>query len=1108
MRPHEADWEQLALEHLAEPLGWQPLRGEGIAPGAVSMVGHAGYRALGAQPQRESWAELAIPSRIRAAMRRLNPDVPREYLEQALVEILRPSSQDAITENKRVHDVCVHGYRIAYVDDGREQTATVRLVSTHEHENEWIVANQVRVVDGDVERRFDVVLYLNGMPVVVVELKNAGSPHADVSAAHAQLATYLRELPMAFRFCVLTVISDGVVAKYGTPFTPLNHYAPWNVDDDGRVVGPDGRPAGERSLQLVHDDGLLGEVEARTPLQVTLDGLFNPERFGQLLRGFVAFDADEDGLHKRVAKPHQYFAVTKAVAATAEAVRGDGRAGVVWHTQGSGKSMEMELYAAAIARHPALENPTVVVITDRTDLDDQLFQTFARSQLLAEQPRQVARRNELRTELANRVTGGIYFTTLQKFGLTAEEKRAGRKHPVLSERRNIVLVVDEAHRSHYDDLDGYAWHLKNALPNATLIAFTGTPVTGEKDTEAVFGDVIDVYDLTRAVADGATVPVYFESRLVKVGFPDDVDPAAIDTAADEATVGLDDAERARIERSVAVVNAVYGAPARLKTMAQDLVEHWEARRDAVAELVRPASGADAGAIRADGAPGKALVVAGTREICARLYEQIVALRPDWHSDDVTKGRIKVVYSGDASDQPPVADHVRRDGENTLVKNRLKDPDDELEIVIVKDMLLTGFDAPSLHTLYLDRPLRGALLMQTLARVNRTFRGKDAGLLVAYAPVAENLAAALAQYTLRDQAEKPVGTPLAEVAAATRELVLALRDLVAPTGWREKLRSASSSGGRTAAGRAYISTVLDVVSWLRDPRTPQNRVPADADTEPVGAAFRRRAQALSRAWAASGRHESLADLEDEARFYEEVRVWMGKLDAEERQASGQPIPEDVQRLLNQLTATSVDARDVVDVYGAAGLESPRLDRLDADFLAKAQDAPHSQITIEALRALVTAEARAATAGNLVRREAFSERLSQLMLRYTNANLTSAEVIAALVEMAHEVVAESARGERFDPPLGRDELALYDAVAQNESAALLQGDEKLAEIARDLIAVLRRDVKTDWTVRDDVKAKLRSSIKRLLIKHKYPPDQQPEAIRLVMTQMEAMAPRFAA
>lgn len=1103
--PSEADWEHLALDHLGE-LGWLPVHGRQIAPGATSAAGHPAYAALGEQPQRESWSELAIPSRMRSALRRLNPDVPREFLDQALAEILRPTSQDAITENKRIHDILTGGYRITYTADGREHHPTLRLVSRHEQDNDWLVANQVTVIDGDVERRFDLVLYLNGMPIVVVELKNAGAERVGVADAHAQLGTYLRELPMAFRFCVLTVVSDGVVAKYGTPFTPLNHYAPWNVDDDGRVVGLDGHV--EPDLHLVRDDGLPGAGEPYTPLQVTLDGLFNPERFGQLLRGFVAFDDGADGLAKRVAKPHQYFAVTKAVAETVRAVEGDGRAGVVWHTQGSGKSMEMELYAAAVARRPELLNPTIVVITDRTDLDDQLYETFLRSQLLPERPRQVTRRAELRDELASRTTGGIYFTTLQKFGLTKAEKDAGRHHPVLSERRNIVLVVDEAHRSHYGDLDGYAWHLRNALPNATLIAFTGTPVTGERDTQEVFGDVIDVYDLTRAVADGATVPVYFESRLVKVGFPDEVDPATIDAAADEATVGLDDTERDRIEKSVAVVNAVYGAPTRLRTLAEDLLAHWEARRNAVAESVRPASETSV----QDGAAGKALVVCSTREICARLYEQIVSLRPDWHSDDTAKGRIKVVYSGDATDTDPIARHVRRDSQNAAIKKRLRDPSDELEVVIVKDMLLTGYDSPSLHTLYLDRPMRGALLMQTLARVNRTFRGKDSGVLVAYAPVAENLAAALAEYTARDQNEKPVGTPIAEVADATRGLVLALRELVEPTGWRARLREVDAGGrahiGRAYIGRAYIGIVLDVVSWLRNPRTPQNRVPADSDAVPVGDAYRRRAQALSRAWSASGRHESLADLEDEARFYEEVRVWMGKLDAQERQASGQPIPEDVQRLLNQLTATSVDARDVVDVYGAAGLESPRLDQLDGDFLARAQSAPHPQITIEALRALVTAEAATATAGNLVRREAFSERLSQLMLKYTNANLTSAEVIAALVEMARDVVAESKRGERFDPPLGHDELALYDAVAQNESAALLQGDDKLAEIARDLIAVLRRDVKTDWTVRDDVKAKLRSSIKRLLIKHKYPPDQQPEAIRLVMAQMEAMAPRYAA
>jgi type I restriction enzyme, R subunit len=1113
MRSTESDWEHLALDHLAEPLGWLPLEGRAIAPGATSAVGHPGYSPSGeALPQRESWDELAVPSRMRAAMRRLNPDVPRDYLEQALVEILRPTSQDAITENKRIHDVLVDGYRITYTEDGRQQTPTIRLVSAREDENEWIAVNQVRVVQGDVERRFDVVLYLNGMPVVVMELKNAGDAQADVAAAHAQLTTYVRELPMAFRFCAFTVISDGVVARYGTPFTPLNHYSPWNVDDDGRVVGPTGVPvppvddaaaAAEDgpSVDGITDAVGAGESSATTPLEIMLDGLFNPQRFVQLLRGFVAFDAGEDGLTKRVAKPHQYFAVTKAVGATVSAVETDGRAGVVWHTQGSGKSMEMELYAAHVARHPKLRNPTIVVVTDRTELDGQLYETFARSQLLTEEPRQIRRRAELRDELASRTTGGIYFTTLQKFGLTADEKQSGAKHPVLSERRNIVLVVDEAHRSHYDDLDGYAWHLKSALPNATLIAFTGTPIsTADRNTEKVFGAVIDTYDLTRAVEDGATVPVYFESRLVKVAFADDMDAGAIDAAADEVTVGLDDAERARIEQSVAVVNAVYGAPARLRELAADVVDHWEKRRDAMAELVRSDARDEQ---PPESAPGKAMVVAATRDICARLYAEIVELRPDWHSDDLHAGRIKVVYSGDAKDQPPISDHVRRDSENAVVKKRLKDPDDELEIVIVKDMMLTGYDSPPLHTLYLDRPMRGALLMQTLARVNRTFRGKNAGLLVASAPIAENLRAALAEYTARDQGAKPVGRTVDDAADLARELVARLGELVDPSGWRARLDAARHSGVR----RGYLDTVLATVAWLRAPSTPGNVVTAEGEETRAGE-FRRRAAALSRAWAIAGRSDSLRDVADDARFYEEVRVWMGKLDAEERQARGEPVPDDVQRLLNQLMASAVTSSEVLDVYGAAGLPHPRLDQIDDAFLAKAQAAPNPQLTIEALRKLVTEESRRLTRGNVVRNRMFSERLHTVLTKYVNSNLTSAEVIAELVEMAREVAAEATRGQRFQPPLDHDELAFYDAVATNESALEVQGESVLAQIARDLVAVMRRDVKTDWTVRDDVRAKLRSSIKRLLIKHGYPPDKQPEAIVLVMQQMESIAPRHAA
>ncbi|MFZ1287300.1 MAG: HsdR family type I site-specific deoxyribonuclease, partial [Candidatus Phosphoribacter sp.] len=534
----EGEWELLALEVLAEQ-DWRPLHGTNIAPGSGERV---------------SWADPVIPGRLLAVMQRLNPQVPTEYVKQAHADILSPKSQDAITENQRIHAFLVEGYRgISYVDtDGTEQTPTIRLVSQLDHENEFLAVNQVTVRVGDHERRFDLVLYCNGMPVAVLELKKAGSATADVAAAHSQLRTYVHELPMAFRFCTVAVASDGITARYGTPFTPLNHFSPWNVDDDGTPV----------VFGQVLDDVHLG-----TELEFLIEGVFNPARFLQLQRDFTAYDEGAQGLEKRIAKPHQYFAVTKAVGSTVLAVGSNGKAGVVWHTQGSGKSMEMELYANRVIRHPKLLNPTIVVITDRTELDGQLFDTFNASLLLPEKPVQIRTRSQLREQLTQRRTGGIYFTTLQKFGRSQAERDAGADHPLLSDRHNIIVVVDEAHRSHYDDLDGYAAHLKDALPNAALIAFTGTPISfADRNTREVFGEYIDIYDLTRAVRDGATVPVYFEPRLIKVAFAADVSEDDIDTAADEAAVGLDLAERERIERSVAVINAVYGAPERLAAL--------------------------------------------------------------------------------------------------------------------------------------------------------------------------------------------------------------------------------------------------------------------------------------------------------------------------------------------------------------------------------------------------------------------------------------------------------------------------------------------------------------------------------------------------------------
>ncbi|MBL8931719.1 MAG: type I restriction endonuclease subunit R [Kineosporiaceae bacterium] len=1051
----EADWEIVTLEAVGEH-GWKPLAGSEIAPGTARG--------------RTSWGDLVLPDRTLAVMRALNPMVPRQYLEQALGEILTPSSQDAVTENFRLHRILVEGYRgIAYLDsDGIEQNPTIHLVSHIVENNEFLAANQVTLRSREHERRLDVVLYLNGLPVVIVELKKAGSARATIGSAHSQLATYLAEFPMAFRCCVLTVISDGITARYGTPFTPLNHYAPWNVDDDGH-------PLPQNGVETDPHDPRIG-----VPLEFLLDGVGNPERFLQLLRNFVAFDAGAEGLTKRIAKPHQYFAVTKAVGHTVEAAESDGKAGVVWHTQGSGKSMEMELYAHAVTQQAKLKNPTLVLVTDRTDLDTQLWEAFERSQLVG-QPLKVTSRDDLRRELNDRITGGIYFTTLQKFSLTQAEKQAGRDHPLLSQRRNIIVIVDEAHRSHYDQLDGYAKHIRSALPHATFIAFTGTPISfADRDTVDVFGDVIDTYDLSRAVTDGATVRVFFEQRIIQVARAGEVTEEQLDAAADEATAGLDDVERDRIETSVAVINAMYGVPERIAELARDILEHWDRRSAAMRPFIE--------------CTGKAFIVGATREICARIYEQIIALRPDWHDDAIDRGKIKVVYSGSASDQPPISKHVRRQSLNETIQNRIKDPDDPLEIVIVKDMLLTGFDAPPLHTLYLDRPQQGAQLMQTLARVNRTFRGKTDGLLVAYAPLADNLTRALAEYTANDQARRPVGRDVAEAAAAAREHLEALDELCSGFPWRDRIADAGT--------RTWLKTVLGLTQHLRAPATPGNQ-----DDPTLADRFRQLAARLARLWALATGDDTAKELTRDVRFYEEVRVWMAKFDAQERQASGQAVPDDVRRLLSQLIATSTTTGEIIDIYEAAGIPKPSLTDLNPELVQRLQNAERPHLAIEALRDLLTSEAGAVTRHNLTRQRAFSQRLRELMNRYTNQQLTSAEVIAELIELAREVARESQRGKDFQPPLSHDELAFYDAVSTNASAVEVQGEAVLAQIARELVAIMQRDVKTDWRVRDDVRAKLRSSIKRLLVKYRYPPDRQPDAIRLVIEQMEAMAPRYA-
>ncbi|NJC62929.1 type I restriction endonuclease subunit R [Planosporangium flavigriseum] len=1047
----EADWEAFALDALGE-LGWEPVPGSSIAPGTG---------------ERESWSEMILPGRLRDAVARLNPQLPPPAVDEAVAEVMSAKSRDAFAENHRLHGLITKGIRsVVYTDEhGAEHNPTIRVVDFRdESANDFLAVNQVMVVDGDHKRRFDVVSYLNGLPVGLVELKKAGDAYADLQGAHQQISTYVEELPLAFRANAVCVVSDGITARYGTAFTPFEHFAPWNVKEDGEPVPQPAKSSEDLALNLA------------------LYGLFDPRRFLDLLRGYIAFGEIKGHPVKRIAKPHQYFAVEKAVRKTVEATRSDGKAGVVWHTQGSGKSMEMELYSFQIASHPSLGNPTIVVITDRTDLDDQLFSAFAGSELLPEQPVQANSRDTLRAELANRNVGGIIFTTLQKFGRTKEEKEAGRNHPLLSDRRNVIVIVDEAHRSHYDSLDGYARHLRDALPHATLIAFTGTPISqADRNTRDVFGEYIDIYDLTRAVDDGATVRVYHESRLIPVDLPEGVAPEAIDERADTVTSGLDDAEKARIQRTVAVMNEIYGAPARLKTLAADLVEHWEARSEQMRKYI--------------GGPGKGMVVCATRDICARLYEEIIALRPDWHDDADDKGKIKVVYTGGPTDEKHIRKHVRRPSQTKAVHNRAVDPDDELELIIVQSMLLTGFDAPPLHTMYLDKPMRGAGLMQALARVNRTFRAKQDGLLVGYAPLTQNLHEALAEYTENDQNSKPMGRD-------TEELVSLLRDqhqvicgtILRGYDWRAVL----SAGGK----HSYRNAVLGTINYLRDPSITENQV--DPVEEPTLAErFRQAAARLDRLYALCASSGHINDLRDDIAFFQEVRVWMAKYDVEDRRSRGLPIPAEIALYLKQLTAGVIEASGVTDIYAAAGIERPDLSHLDDAYLEQLRASKTPHLAIEALRRAIEQTMRKVTRHNVVRQESFSARLVELMRRYTNQHLTSAEIIAELVKMAKEVSADANRGQRFSPALTEDELAFYDAVAQNEAAVQEMSEGVLADIARDLVKSVRQSVTVDWMSRDDVRAKLRSRIKRLLAVHGYPPDAAPVAIDLVLRQMETFA-----
>ena len=1035
----ESEVEDAALEWL-NGLGWGVAHGPDIAPAA-------------ARAERGKYDEVVLTQRLREALERLNPELPAEALEDAFRKLIRPEGSSLDARNRAVHRMLVDGVTVEY----REAGGTVRgaqvsaLDFDESANNDWLAVNQFTVVEGEHKRRPDVVLFVNGLPLGLIELKNPADEKATVWTAWQQIQTYKSELSNLFSFNAALIASDGVEARLGTLTVGREWFKPW------RTVS--GQTLADASLPQ---------------LRVMLEGMCDRSRFLRLVRDFIVFEDDGGGrLAKKMAGYHQFHAVEAAVGETLRAAalrrearvkeptgryeagsqpggdRGDRRIGVVWHTQGSGKSLTMAFYAGRIIREPAMENPTLVVLTDRNDLDDQLFGTFARCQdLLRQPPTQATSRADLRAKLAVE-QGGVVFTTIQKF--FPEEK--GDRHPELSRRRNIVVIADEAHRSQYDFIDGYARHMRDALPNASFIGFTGTPIELEDaNTRAVFGDYISVYDIERAVQDRATVPIYYESRLAKLTL-DEAERPSIDPDFEEATEGEEIERKEKLKTKWAQLEAVVGAGPRMRLIAADIVSHFDRRLEAM--------------------DGKAMVVCMSRRICIDLYRELTRLRPGWHDDDDNAGRIKVVMTGSASDPADWQPHIRSKARRERLAKRFRDPADPLQIVLVRDMWLTGFDAPSLHTMYVDKPMRGHGLMQAIARVNRVFRDKPGGLVVDYLGLANELKRALATYT------ESGGTGQTTLDQSEAVAVMLEKYEVCCGLFHGFDHSAWTDG--TPAERVGLLPGA------------QEHILAQEDGKKR---CLRAVRELSQAFALAVPHDEAIRIRDDVAFFQAVRSVLAK------RAAGEARPEEeLDYAIRQIVSRAVASEGVVDIFAAAGLEKPNISILSEEFLAEVRGMKRRNLAVELLQKLLKGELAERRKTNVVQARSFAEMLERTVRRYANRAIEAAQVIEELIQLARDLREANARGEALG--LSEEELAFYDALETNDSAVKVLGDETLREIARELVDTVRNNVKIDWTIRANVRANLRRLVKRVLRKHGYPPDKQEQATRTVLEQAELLS-----
>jgi len=1040
-RMFESEVEAAAL-HYFRDLAYEVVEGPVLAPD-------------GDAPERGSYSVICLLGRLRSAVLRLNPDLDVDECKSVVRKVTNASVPGIVEVNRRLHTMLVDGVGVEHrCPDGSTRGMQAVLIDFDEPENnDWLVVNQYTVKDGDNVRRPDVVVFVNGLPLAVIELKNAADPHADIHQAYNQLQTYKAQIPSIMGMSELLITSDGLLARIGTLTAGEERFMPWRTIE-GEELAPEWMPQ----------------------LQVLIQGVFEKRRLLDLIRHFIVFEDSGDGQPvKKMAGYHQFHAVNLALEQTlrascadndallaaessvpypGERELGDKRIGVVWHTQGSGKSLTMAFYAGRVIAHPLMKNPTVVVITDRNDLDDQLFSTFSRCrELLRQPPEQATDRADLRKRLA-RESGGVVFTTVHKFF-----PPEGGDHPLLSDRRNIIVIADEAHRSQYDFIDGFAKHMRDALPNASWIGFTGTPIeSSDKNTQAVFGDYVSVYDIQRAVEDGATVPIYYESRLAKLAI-DEKSKATLDADFEEVTEREEVEKRERLKSKWSQLESVVGTPQRLRAVAEDLVKHFDERLEIM--------------------DGKAMVVVMSRRIAVDLYKEIIALKPEWHSADDADGVAKVVMTGSASDPLEWQDHIRNKPRREALANRFKDPSDKLKLVIVRDMWLTGFDAPSLHTVYVDKPMRGHGLMQAIARVNRVFRDKPGGLVVDYLGLADELKRALADYTNGGGRGRTTLDQKEAIAVMLEkyEVVCGIMHGFDRSEWA----TAKSHDKLTMISRAAFEHIL-----------------SQADGEKR---FLQAEAELSRAFALSVPSDEALSIRNDVAFFQAIAAALRKGRTPRIGEGG-----DVEGAIRQLVSRAVVSEGIVDIFTAAGLDRPDISVLSDEFLEEVKHLPQKNLAVETLRRLLNDEIKVRFKRNAVQQRSFADMLDMSIRRYQNRAVEAAQVIEELIELAKTMKEAQRRGEELG--LSDDEIAFYDALAVNESAIKIMGDDQLKLLAAELVRQVRAKATIDWTLRESVRAEMRVAVKRLLRKYGYPPDMQKLATDTVIEQAELLSATWSA